>query len=197
MSPRVKKKPGLTLHEHRMLGKELHKHFRYFDDVIETVAARYYQVVTIPERQLDRLRAASGALQKKLTAVVVKENHGALTHEELHAIYHHPLATWLCTILWDNGGEYLGTGFTLDQHRQVGLELAWRRDRLVRVSIEVANRYPRKARLDPPFDRLVAAIDDLRSWLDDRVSGDLPARELSAIYYPSQEARALGQARAS
>jgi hypothetical protein len=63
--------------------------------------------------------------------------------------------------------------YTLDQHDMLGLELQTIRDRLVRIEAELGKAYPLK--LAGKAGKVVAAVDELRSSMDEQVFKEYPS----------------------
>jgi hypothetical protein len=78
---------------------------------------------------------------------------------------------------------------TLDEHRGLGLELAVMRDRLLSLSVDLANTYGETT----PVGRAALAshdqIDRLRSLLDSRLADENPVAFSASVYYPAPDAR--------
>jgi hypothetical protein len=73
---------------------------------------------------------------------------------------------------------------TLTEHEQLGEELHRIRDRLVHLQVELANRYGKSRRPGGLAGRALAAVDALRSELDDQLARDDPAGFRTTVYYP-------------
>jgi hypothetical protein len=73
---------------------------------------------------------------------------------------------------------------TLAEHEQLGEELHRIRARLVHLQVELANRYGKSKRPGVLAGRTLAAVDALRSGLDDQLAHDDPDGFRPGVYYP-------------
>jgi hypothetical protein len=73
---------------------------------------------------------------------------------------------------------------TLAEHEQLGRELSHMRARLVQLQVELGNRYGVSKRPGELARRALAAVDALRSGLDDQLAHDDPDGFRPGIYYP-------------
>jgi hypothetical protein len=78
-------------------------------------------------------------------------------------------------------------GFSYDEHKAAGRELKQMRDRLVHLSVDLANTYGTSSKVARGSKKAYETLDDLRSELDNIVGRDCPDRsdlELNHIYFP-------------
>lgn len=71
---------------------------------------------------------------------------------------------------------------SLDEHRQLGLELSEMRNRMVTLAVDLSGRY-RQTRSPRRALRAQAALDDLRSELDNQLLRDHPDDFEPRVYY--------------
>ncbi len=80
-------------------------------------------------------------------------------------------------------------GLTLEQHNQFGAELAYMRDRLTQLHVEISNSYPKSANVGRQAGRAADQLDQLRSRLDGLLAAEYPDDFNVHIYYPTAEQR--------
>ena len=76
--------------------------------------------------------------------------------------------------------------FTFEEHDALGAELQAMKDRLMKIAINIGNRYPVRSREAIGAEKALQAINDLRSTMDDRVGIDCPGlddKSLNKVYY--------------
>ena len=75
--------------------------------------------------------------------------------------------------------------FTLERHKQVGLELHRIREQLVHLSVEVRNAYPSASKACRRARKAQIAVDELRSALDDELYREHAdnGQDLKGVYY--------------
>ena len=84
------------------------------------------------------------------------------------------------------------TGLDWDKHTTLGLELFEIRNRLGDLIIELSEAYGVSSKVAKNSEKAQAALDDLRSALDDVVGNDCPGKtdqELNGRYYPGNRLR--------
>lgn len=83
------------------------------------------------------------------------------------------------------------TGLPLERHQELGPELAAIRDRLLHLSVEIGNSYPKHSRIFRLTERITDVLDSLRSDLEEamfRENHDHPSLS-TQVYYPTGEDR--------
>ena len=85
-------------------------------------------------------------------------------------------------------------GLDMARHAAIGAELAWMRDRLTTIAVEVANAYPQSARgaqlarkVTDPLDKLRHALE--RAMLAQHGHDAAVVGDIEGHYYPTREAR--------
>jgi hypothetical protein len=83
-------------------------------------------------------------------------------------------------------------GLSLEQHKELGLELAAMRDRLVEIQTLLGNLYPIRGAASQAKRRIRRAtneLDEARGELDSLVFREHPREAEPAIYYPARRRR--------
>lgn len=86
---------------------------------------------------------------------------------------------------------------TLEQHRALGLELARTHDRLVKLSVDLANRYGKNGKIKTRAMAAHEQLSQLRSLLEEELLTEHPELERVEgleVYYPRSETRRGEQA---
>lgn len=78
-------------------------------------------------------------------------------------------------------------GLTPEQHKTLGAELAAMRNRLVSIDVMISNAYPLASKPVHAAHRSYAAIDELRSMMDDVLFKDYPEWAKPTVYYPAPD----------
>lgn len=76
---------------------------------------------------------------------------------------------------------------TVPEHRALGAELAEARSTVLRATVELEARYGRSSTVAAAIGKTLAAFDELRCVLDDRLHRDHDLHDLS-VYFPRRRA---------
>lgn len=77
--------------------------------------------------------------------------------------------------------------YTLEEHQQVGADLAAMRNRLQKIGIDIANRYGKTKRVGRTALRMLEALDSVRCQMDSEACRDLGAKFNTRLYYPGED----------
>lgn len=84
---------------------------------------------------------------------------------------------------------------TLEEHRNLGLELARTQDRLVELSVDLANRYGKNSKISTRSKAAHTRLSELRSLLEEELFKEHPDldRQGVEVYYPRAETTATNR----
>ncbi len=79
--------------------------------------------------------------------------------------------------------------FPVEQQREVGAELAVLRDEITLIQVIIARAHPKSSTIYRLASEMTAAIDQLRSELDNQLASTSPEDFDANVWYPDEEQR--------